>query len=115
MAARKSKFTMQKALVRSEYTSRLELRGEDIKRFFRNPDRYLQTCLRKKGLRYRKVRVARLERATAKRAMARGVVIIIITGHWAHIDFSVFDPSSVCEWVFEIDDIEIIVIGNGDL
>ena len=47
--------------------------------------------------------------------MARGVVIIIITGHWAHIDFSVFDPSSVCEWVFEIDDIEIIVIGNGDL
>jgi hypothetical protein len=38
MAARKSKFTMQKALVRSEYTSRLELRGEDIKRFFRNPD-----------------------------------------------------------------------------
>jgi hypothetical protein len=112
MAERKSKFTMQKAVVTSEYTSQLELRGQDIKRFFRNPTAYLQTCLRKKAVKWRKVRIARLERATVKRATAQAVIVVIITGRWMHIDFDTQDPSRVCEWFFDIIDIEIIVLGS---
>jgi hypothetical protein len=113
MAATKSKFTMQKALVRSEYTARLELRGEDIKRFFQGPERYLQSWLRKKGVRWRKVRVARPERETVKRATASRVIIVIIDGRWMHIDFDTQNPELVCEWYFEIENIEIIVLSSG--
>jgi hypothetical protein len=112
MAARRSKFTMRKAVVRSEYTTQLELRGDDIKRFFRTPERYLQSLLRKKGVRWRKIRVARPERETVRRATASRVIIVIIKGRWMHIDFDTQDPSRVCEWYFEILDIEIIVLGS---
>jgi len=110
MAAPKSKFTIGKTIVTSEYTSRLELRGDDIKRFFRNPARYLQSCLRKKGLKWREVRVERLDRDTVKRAMASSGGTVIIKVQWVHIDFDfIHHPPQTCQWVAQI---TIIVISN---
>jgi hypothetical protein len=109
MARSQLKFTVRKTQTFSHYESRLELHDEDRKRFFRNPSRYLQNCLRQEGLKWRKVSVSGLDRATVKRATAPRVVVVIIEGQWMHVDFDVERPSRVCEWVFVVSRVIVIV------
>jgi hypothetical protein len=101
---------MRKTQTLSHYESRLELHDEDRKRFFRNPAKYLKSCLRQEGLKWRKISVSGLERATVQRAMARGVVIVILEGQWMHVDFDTQHPSRACEWVFVVSKVIIIVV-----
>jgi len=109
MARARAKFTIRRTKTTSEYESQLELRDEDKRRFFRNPSRYLQGQLRQQRLRWRKVGVSKVERATVQRALASATVVVIIKGRWMHIDFDTQHPERACEWFFEITDIIIVV------
>ena len=110
MAKSKSKLMMRKTQTVSRYVSRFELRGDDRQRFFRNPSKYLQGYLRKQRLRWRGVEVVGLGRAAARRAMASGIEVVILIGHWEHVEWSEIDPARVCLYVFYVDDIVVIPI-----
>jgi len=114
MARSESKFTMRKTQTVSQYDSTLELRGEDRRRFFRNPSKYLQGLLRHKGLKYRKVTVSGLDRETVRKAMVREEdVEITVKGLWMHIDFDfIHHPSRECQWVYTV---IIVVVSHPDL
>lgn len=111
MAKAKGRFTISKTKTKSEFESRLELRGAEAGAFFRGPSKFLQAHLRRKGLKFRKVTVSKIDRRTIQPAISRagGRVIIIINGRWMHIDFDTQNPELVCEWYFEVTEIIVVV------
>jgi len=100
MAKARSRIKMRKVNTVTNYDAELELRGDDIARFFRTPTKFLQSCLRKQGLKWRRVSISKLDPATVRRARAGGAKVVSIKGTWYHVDFGEIDGKKKCEWIF---------------